>query len=188
MGNEGRFQYRRLLPWRLFSVLQKCPHSGTSRVESDLQLLGKSWLFEGGIRVPLIVRWRKQIPKNQVSGFVTYNTDHFPTLLDLLDLPLIPERHIDGVSIKQELVGNSMKLDRPYYWVYTSHQMERQAYNCVAYRVGNFKLIHWYEHNHTELYNLANDIGENHNLSYIMPAKREQMKAPCYPMSWLLMS
>lgn len=113
----------------------------------------------------------------QVSDLITYNTDHFPTILDLLNLPLVPERHVDGVSIKQELVGNRMTLNRPYYWVYTSHQMERQAFNCVAYREGDFKLIHWYEHDHTEFYDLAKDIGENHNLSYILPSKREQMKS-----------
>lgn len=139
--------------------------------------LGKSWLFEGGIRVPLIIRWPGRIPVRQVSDLITYNTDHFPTILDLLNLPLVPERHVDGVSIKQELVGNRMTLNRPYYWVYTSHQMERQAFNCVAYREGDFKLIHWYEHDHTELYDLAKDIGENHNLSYILPSKREQMKS-----------
>lgn len=70
-----------------------------------------------------------------------------------------------------------MTLNRPYYRVYTSHQMERQAFNCVAYREGDFKLIHWYEHDHTELYDLTKDIGENHNLSYILPSKREQIKS-----------
>ena len=137
--------------------------------------LGKSWLFEGGIRVPFIVRWPGKIPAGQVSDLITYNTDLFPTLLDLADLPLIPERHVDGVSIKQELFGQPMQLDRPYYWVYTSHQMERQAYNCIAYREGDYKLIHWYEHDHTELFDLSNDIGENLNLSYTLPTKRHEM-------------
>lgn len=137
--------------------------------------LGKSWLFEGGIRVPLIVRWPGKIPAGQTTDVITYNTDLFPTLLDLVNLPLMPERHVDGISIKQALLGETMQLDRPFYWVYTSHQMERQAYNCVAYREGDYKLIHWYEHDHTELFNLAEDIGENLNLSYTLPGKRREM-------------
>ena len=139
--------------------------------------LGKSWLFEGGIRVPLIVKWPGEIPSGTVSKLNTYNTDHFPTILDLLDRPLMPERHVDGVSIKPELLGNSMKLDRPYYWVYTSHQMERQAYRHIAYRDGKYKLIYWYLNDHVELYDLEADVGEQHDLSATLPEVRRDLMA-----------
>ena len=137
--------------------------------------MGKSWLFEGGIRVPLIVRWPGKVPPGKVSKLNTYNTDHFPTILDLLDRPLMPEHHRDGVSIKPELMGESMELDRPYYWVYTSHQMERQAYRHIAYRKGKYKLIYWFLNDHIELYDLESDVGEQRNLSQALPEVRRDL-------------
>ena len=139
--------------------------------------MGKSWLFEGGIRVPLIVRWPGKVSAGIVSKLNTYNTDHFPTLLDLLDLPLMPEKHVDGVSIKRELMGEPMHLDRPYYWVYTSHQMERQAYRHIAYRKGKYKLIYWFLNDHVELYDLESDIGEQTNLADALPEIRQDLMA-----------
>ncbi len=137
--------------------------------------MGKSWLFEGGIRVPLIVHWPGKIAAGATSELYTYNTDHFPTILDLLGRPLMPERHMDGASIKPELFGQSMELSRPYYWVYTSHQMERQAYRCVAYRDGKYKLIYWFQHDHVELYNIESDVGETRDLSDSHPEIRKRL-------------
>ncbi len=131
--------------------------------------MGKSWLFEGGIRVPLIVSWPGRIPAGAVSDLPTYNTDHFATMIDLLGMPLMPEHHVDSVSIKDELLGNPMELERPYYWVYTSHQMERQAYRCVAYRDGKYKLIYWFLNEHMELYDLEADIGETNDIGSEYP-------------------
>lgn len=137
--------------------------------------LGKSWLFDGGLRVPLIVRWPGQISRAMESSLVTYNTDLFPTLLDLMGWPQMPNRHADGVSIAPELRGRPMELQRPYYWVYTSLQKSRQAYRSVAYREAGHKLIHWFELDHTELYDLVADPGEIHDLATSHPQIREAL-------------
>lgn len=137
--------------------------------------LGKSWLFDGGLRVPLIVRWPGRVAAGRESALITYNTDLFPTLLDLVGWDPMPKRHVDGVSIAPTLRGGNQSFDRPYYWVYTSLQKSRQAYRCVAYREGNYKLIHWFQLDHTELYDLAADPGETHDLAAERPAKRDHL-------------
>lgn len=137
--------------------------------------MGKSWLFEGGLRVPLIVRWPGQIPTRSESTVFTANTDWFPTIMDLMDWPQQPDSLIDGASIEPELRGNPMSMERPYYWVYTSLQKSRQAYRCVAYRSGEYKVIHWFELNHTELYDLDADPGENNDLAQHLPQVRDTL-------------
>jgi len=127
---------------------------------------GKGWMYEGGIREPMIVRWHGKASAAKggtvCDQYVT-STDFFPTMLDLAGLPLQPKDHIDGVSFVPLLKGKS--FDRgPIYWHYP-HYGNQGGSPSGAVRDGDWKVIEWYEDGSLELFNLKNDIGEKHNVA-----------------------
>jgi arylsulfatase A-like enzyme len=137
--------------------------------------LGKSWLFDGGLRVPFIVRWPGHVPANKVNDAVTISTDIYPTVLEMLGLPLDPKQHLDGQSIASVLTkGGASPANRTFYWVYNyAHPLGNKP--SVAIRKGDYKLIYWLEGKHTELYNLKDDIGETKDLSEAKPEIKKDL-------------
>ncbi len=128
---------------------------------SNLPLRGaKGWLYEGGIRVPLIVHWPRRGQRGQVCDVPVISTDFYPTILEMVGLPLRPQQHVDGVSLAP-LVSGTGKLDRAaIYWHfphYSNHGMQSPG---GAVRVGDYKLLEYFENNTVQLFNLRNDIGE----------------------------
>jgi arylsulfatase A-like enzyme len=131
---------------------------------------GKGWLYEGGIREPMIIKWPGVVEPGSVCGEPVTSTDFYPTMLEMAGLPLISEQHVDGVSLVP-LLKNRGKLKRKaIYWHYPHYHGSGNR-PSGAVRAGDYKLIEWYEDNHIELYNLKNDIGERHDLSTEMPKK-----------------
>ncbi|WP_052444589.1 sulfatase [Flammeovirga sp. OC4] len=124
---------------------------------------GKGYQWEGGIRVPYIVNvpWMKS--KGEKSETPVAGSDFYPTLLDLAGLPLKPENHADGQSILPVLKGKKLK-ERPLYWHYP-HYGNQGGRPVSIVRQGDWKLIHFWEDGHDELYNLSVDIHEDHDLS-----------------------
>jgi arylsulfatase A len=142
---------------------------------------GKANLYEGGIRVPLLVRWPGVVPSGTTCGTPVISTDFFPTFRDILDVRNAPKGPIDGVSLLP-LLTQKGSLNRPaIYWHYP-HYHSAGIGPCGAVRGGDFKLIEWYDEsicgpgNALELYNLKDDLGEQNNLAGKMPAKAEQMR------------
>ncbi len=133
---------------------------------------GKGWLYEGGIREPMLIRAPgTSTPGSVVDGPVT-STDFYPTLLELAGLDLRPEQHLDGVSMVPLLRGESP--DRgPMFWHYP-HYGNQGGAPGAAVRDGEWKLIRWYEDGTEELYHLGDDPGERYDLSALMP---ERVKA-----------
>lgn len=134
---------------------------------------GKGYQWEGGIRVPFIVSapWiQNQTQKNNVP--VT-GADLFPTILDLAGVQKPSEAKIDGVSLIPILKGKSLKK-RPLYWHYP-HYGNQGGRPVSIVRLGDWKLIHYWEDNHNELYNLKTDLHEDHNLAKRYPQKTQQM-------------
>jgi arylsulfatase A-like enzyme len=127
---------------------------------------GKAWLYEGGIRVPLIIKMPgKTKPSLRIKEPVL-STDLYPTILDLLDLPLIPEQHKDGKSLKPLLAGKKKKIDREALYFHFPHYHHINSMGpSGAIRMGKYKLIEVFETDKIELYNLENDPGELHDLS-----------------------
>jgi arylsulfatase A-like enzyme len=135
---------------------------------------GKGWLYEGGIREPMIIKWPGVVEAGSVCGEPVTSTDFYPTMLEMAGLPLIPEQHVDGVSLVP-LLENRSKLKREaIYWHYPHYHGSGNR-PSGAVRAGDYKLIEWYEDNHIELYNLKNDIGERHDLSTEMPKKAAEL-------------
>ncbi|TWT34872.1 sulfatase [Blastopirellula retiformator] len=133
---------------------------------------GKGWMYEGGIREPLIVRYPPLVKAGSESDAIVTSPDFLPTILALADVPG-EKVDTDGVSIVPALVGKP--LDRgPIFWHYP-HYGNQGGQPTAAVREGDWKLIEWYEDGKLELFNLAEDIGEKQNLADAKPEKRKQL-------------
>jgi arylsulfatase A len=124
----------------------------------------KAWLYEGGIRVPGIIRYPKMIKAGTVSHECINGTDYFPTILDMLDIPLPENRVIDGISILPVLEENKPLPERevPLYWRYIGSDDDLK----IAYREGDWVLLADNIIDRCELYNLAEDWQQSNNLVY----------------------
>uniref|UniRef100_UPI0040475948 sulfatase-like hydrolase/transferase n=1 Tax=Mariniflexile sp. TaxID=1979402 RepID=UPI0040475948 len=156
--------------------------SGDNYSTNQLELRGgKGYQWEGGLRVPyfIYVPWMKQNGE-KIEELVS-GTDLFPTLLDLVDIPLRPKEHADGVSLKPLLNGGKI-ADRPLYWHYP-HYGNQGGEPVSIMRKNNWKIIHYWEDDHLELYDLNSDLGETNNLSNSNKEKAQEMKKEL--MNWL---
>ncbi len=128
---------------------------------------GKGYQFEGGLRTPYIIKvpWLKQ--SNIHSNVPVTHTDFYPTLLELTGLPLHPDQHQDGVSLAPLFVGETID-DRSIVWHYPHYGNQGGEPSSVI-RAGKWKLIHYYEDNRNELYNLNEDVHEKQDLSNEYP-------------------
>ncbi|MCC5906223.1 MAG: sulfatase [Balneolaceae bacterium] len=140
---------------------------------------GKGTAYEGGIRVPMIVRWPGVIPEGTVSEEPVITHDFFPTILEITGAEASSEHfvNLDGVSLMPILENPSVTLDREaLYWHYP-HYHTQGATPYTAVRAGDWKAIHFYEDDRIELYNLVEDISEVNDLSNEMPEKAEEMRS-----------
>lgn len=135
---------------------------------------GKGWMYEGGTREPLIVRWPGQVEAGAVSEQVTTSTDFFPTLLDCLGLPAEPEQHCDGVSLRPALLGEDDFERGPIFWHYPHYSNQGGTPGCSV-REGDWKLIEFFEDGKRELYNLKEDISEEFELGDAYPDIRDAL-------------
>lgn len=137
---------------------------------------GKGWLYEGGIRAPLIVRWSGKVPPGTVIGTPAISNDIYPTLLALAGLPLRPEQHQDGISLASVVRGTGLVSREALYWHFP-HYHGSGSTPSGAIRRGSLKLIEWFEDARVELYDLARDPGEAHNLAAERPGDVAALKA-----------
>ena len=136
---------------------------------SNLPLRGaKGWNYEGGIRVPLVVHWPGKIQPNTTSQALVTGTDFYPTLLEMMGLPTLPEQHVDGVSFLPALRGKAH--DRgAIYWHFPHYSNHGYQSPGGAIRLGNYKLLEYYENGSVQLFNLEQDIGEQNDVSGAKP-------------------
>ena len=130
---------------------------------------GKGQLYEGGIRVPFIVKWPGVTTAGTTCEVPVHSIDFFPTILEMAGADAVTTNGpIDGESIVPLLKGDGRLQRDALYWHYPhfSNQLERPG---GAIRVGDLKLIERYEDGTVELYNLADDIGERSDLTLEMP-------------------
>ncbi|MDA0334848.1 MAG: sulfatase-like hydrolase/transferase, partial [bacterium] len=125
---------------------------------------GKGWMYEGGTREPLIVRWPRRIAAGSTCSVPVTSPDFYPTLLDAAGLPPRPQQHVDGQSILPLLRGDGA-IDRDaIYWHYP-HYGNQGGTPGSSIRAGDWKLIEFFEDGRRELYNLHDDIGETRDLA-----------------------
>jgi arylsulfatase A-like enzyme len=126
---------------------------------------GKGWLYEGGIRVPAIVRWPGVVAPDSSCPEPINSNDYYPTFLAAVGKPPPPEPPIDGTDITPFLRGEQVE-GRVLYWHYP-HYGNQGGMPGSAVRDGRWKLIEWHEDGAVELYDLAADPDESNNVAAI---------------------
>jgi len=135
---------------------------------------GKGWIYEGGIRVPLIVRWPGVVKPGTVNRVPVCSVDYFPTIGELAGVAM-DDLRFDGQSLAPLLKGQPFPEDRPLFWHYP-HYGNQGGAPSAAVRKGPWKLIHWYEDDSWELYDVVADISETQNLVEKYPRRVAEMR------------
>lgn len=152
---------------------------GLRKVTNNSPLrLGKGERYEGGVRVPLIIKTAQQVAPNRINTTPVMTIDYMPTLIDMANLKVDKKvlKGIDGVNITPLLTSENGKLKRKsLYWHYPHYHTEG-ATPYTAVRNGDWKLIHTIETNSYELYNLKIDISESKDLINSEPAIAAKLK------------
>ena len=137
---------------------------GQGPVVSSLEPLRgeKGTLYEGGIRVPLIVRWPGVARAGTICREPVSSIDLLPTIADAVGVAVERSWRVDGISLLPLLRGKPTLEREALFWHYPHYHHSTPA---SAVRSGPWKLIHFYEDGRDELYNLADDLSERHNLA-----------------------
>lgn len=149
--------------------------AGDGKATSNLPLRGgKGRQWEGGIREPYHIVWPGVVKPGSTCDTPVTGADFYPTLLEMAGLPLRPEQHVDGVSLVPLLKGGQIP-SRPLYWHYP-HYGNQGGEPSGMLREGDWKLIHYYEDGRDELYQLAEDPGEQHDVAAEYPERVQAMR------------
>ena len=135
---------------------------------------GKGWLYEGGVRVPMIVRVPGVTPSGAISNTPVVSMDFFPTMLELANQPVQPDLHVDGKSLIPLLSDQEITDNRAFYWHYPHYHGSTWTPGA-SIRQGDWKLIDFYHHDKVELYNLAQDPGERKEVGADYPETRDKL-------------
>ena len=141
---------------------------------------GKGFPYEGGIRVPFIAWWPEQIEAGTTSDEPVMGIDVFPTLAEIARQPLPDGRSIDGVSLAPVLLEGA-DLDRDDLFWYFPHYRYNQVGPYAIVRSGDWKLIRYFDGEpygvgEAELFNLADDLGEENDLAAQRPEKVQELE------------
>lgn len=137
---------------------------------------GKGFLWEGGIREPLIVKWPGVVEPESVSETPVSSIDFYPTLLEMGGVADVPGHTVDGESLIPLLKGEGEWTRDTLYWHYP-HYANAGSTPTGAIRQGDLKLMEFFEDGHVELYDLAADVGETQDLAAEQPEKAAELQA-----------
>jgi arylsulfatase A len=136
----------------------------------------KGAYYEGGIRVPLIIRCPGMKQRGLVIDEPVISNDLYPTCLSVAGLQSIPNQHLDGLDLGPLIRGETKTLDRPaLYWHYPHYNEHPSSVPSSVIRKGQWKLIETFDPEGLELYDLEHDIGESTNLALIRPEKTAEL-------------
>jgi arylsulfatase A-like enzyme len=144
----------------------KSPYREMKQVTNNTPLRsGKGSLYEGGIRIPFIVRWNGHTKNGTRSDVPVITNDIYPTLCEVANCQA-EDTNRDGLSLVSLLKSPSNDLNREdLYFHYPHYYFSGGSTPASAIRSGDYKLIEYFEDGRLELYNLKNDLGENNNLA-----------------------
>jgi arylsulfatase A len=137
---------------------------------------GKGWLYEGGIRVPLLVRWPAK-SRAGVCEVPVISTDFFPSILEVTGIPADQQHAMDGVSLTGLLSGGGEPKREVIYWHfphYSNHGLQSPG---GAIRAGDYKLLEYFENGTVQLFNLRTDPAEQHDLAGAEPERAAKLKS-----------
>jgi arylsulfatase A-like enzyme len=139
---------------------------------------GKGWIYEGGIREPLLIRWPAVVKAGSVVTTPVSSPDLFPTLVEAAGVKTLPGQALDGLSLLPLFHDGSFP-ERALFWHYP-HYGNQGGAPSAAIRRGDWKLVEWFEDRRVELFNLAADIGETTNLADKEIARADALRAELY--------
>ena len=142
---------------------------------------GKGHLYEGGIRIPLIIRWPGFVKAGSVSWNRTVSMDLFPSMLDMAGVEYGNIKNLDGRSLLEDFSGITMEVQPDLYMYYPHYGIGQDPGSVII--SGRYKLIDHYDQVKTELFDLMNDEGETRDLSEEMPGIADSLKLKFY--QWL---
>ncbi len=135
---------------------------------------GKGWMYEGGVRVPLIIKYPGLIKPGSICDFPVTSPDFYPTILEIVGLEKKNKQQFDGVSLLPLLKGEKNLNRDAIYWHYP-HYGNQGGTPGSSIRMNNYKLIEFYEDGRLELYDLRKDISEEKNLIRVYPEIADKM-------------
>jgi len=151
------------------------PEGGHAKITHNTPFrAGKGFLYEGGLRIPLMVRWPGKVVAGRTVVEPVVNTDWLPTLLELAGLPV--PNDLDGVSFAGLLTKPGGWKPRRLFWHFP-HYTNQGSRPAGAVRDGDWKLIEHYEDGRVELFNLARDVAETQDLSDQEPRQVATLRA-----------
>ena len=135
----------------------------------------KGAYYEGGIRVPLIIKWPGVSKPNRVVREPVISNDLYPTCLAAAGLDDLPYQHRDGVNLKS-LLNDSLSLpQRSLFWHFPHYNQHPSSFPSSVIRKGDWKLIESFDPAGIELYNLRTDLSETTDLAEDRPDRRESL-------------
>jgi arylsulfatase A-like enzyme len=148
---------------------------GTPATHNSPYRAGKGYVYEGGLREPLIVRWPGRVAPGSFCEIPVVLTDLVPTLLHAAGIdPAKTVGPLDGVNILPLLNGGTLP-PRTLFWHFPNYT-NQGGRPAGAVRDGDWKLVEQYEDGSLELYNLADDAGETRNLAGIAPERAAELQ------------
>lgn len=135
----------------------------------------KGAYYEGGIRVPLIIKWPGVSKGGMTTAVPVTSSDLYPTCLAAAGLPMLPYQHIDGLNLQPLLDGTGNIAERSLFWHYPHYNGHPSSLPSSVIRKGDWKLIETFDPVGLELYNLADDLGETKDVSNDHPLRVKEM-------------
>ncbi len=135
---------------------------------------GKGWLYEGGIRIPLLIKPSNYSDNARICAEPVVSHDFYPTFLSIAKIKYDPEL-IDGIDISPVLYENRTLNRKELFWHYPHYHGSGWTPGAAVLQ-GNWKLIEFYESGKVELYNISEDLSETNNLSEKYPKKADSLK------------
>jgi arylsulfatase A-like enzyme len=159
-------------------------NGGFGPVTSMAPLRGsKGMLYEGGIRVPLIVRWPGRVRRGSVTEVPVIGTDFYPTFAEIASADLVADHVLDGTSFLPLLTQSGEIPARDLMWHFPAYLQSDASVAgpwrttpASAIRRGAYKLIHFFEDDRWELYDLSRDTAESNDLSLEMPDITDELR------------
>lgn len=134
---------------------------------------GKGFLYEGGLRIPLIIAWPEKIKEGRIEATPVISTDWTPTFLALAGAKTADR--FDGVNLEGLILQGKAPPPRTLYW-HQPHYMNQGSRPMGAVREGPWKLVENYEDGSCELYNLDDDIGEANDMAAKQPNRVAELR------------
>lgn len=132
--------------------------------------------FEGGLRVPVIIKWPGKTKPGTTSDVPVISNDFYPTMLAAAGLPPRPYQHVDGKNLEPILDGSGTLTRDALFWHYPHYNQHPESFPSGVIRSGDWKLIESYETGKLSLYNLADDLGETTDMSDRQPAVTKRLQ------------